>query len=92
LSASTTSERQLRVTTLRGVSDKSRLLWQSIRRRNTAPRLLLDVARLREVLASLDDSVLYKEDLTIDTSRHSPDDAAFVIKAHLEHWDRGVGG
>ena len=53
---------------------------------------LLDVARLRELLESHDNSVLYKDDLTIDTSRLSPDDAALAIKAHIEHCDRGVGG
>jgi hypothetical protein len=32
---------------------------------------LLDVMRLRELLASLDDSALYADDLIIDTSRYS---------------------
>jgi hypothetical protein len=44
---------------------------------------LLDVMRLRELLASLDDSTLYADDLTIDTSRYSADDAAFMIEAHI---------
>jgi hypothetical protein len=44
---------------------------------------LLDVARLRELLVSLDDSALHEDDLTIDTSQHSPDEAAFAIKVYL---------
>ena len=48
---------------------------------------LLDVARLRELLESLDDSVVYMDDLTIDTSRHSPDEAALAIMAHIERRD-----
>jgi hypothetical protein len=40
---------------------------------------LLDPARLREVVASLDETSLYPDDLFIDTSVASPDEAARVI-------------
>lgn len=40
---------------------------------------LLDPARLREVVASLDETSLYPDDLVIDTSVASPDEAARVI-------------
>jgi hypothetical protein len=43
---------------------------------------LLDVARLRELLSSLNDSVLYEDDLIIDTSRYSADEAALLVKAY----------
>jgi hypothetical protein len=44
---------------------------------------LVEVQRLRELLASLDDSVLYHDDLTIDTSRNSADEAALAISAYV---------
>jgi hypothetical protein len=44
---------------------------------------LLIVSRLRELLAALDDSPLYEDDLTIDTSQQSPDDAASFIAESL---------
>lgn len=44
---------------------------------------LLDVSRLRELLGTLDAAALYEDDLTIDTSRHSADEAALVIDAHV---------
>jgi hypothetical protein len=40
---------------------------------------LLDPARLREMVASLDETSLYPDDLVIDTSAVSPDEAAQVI-------------
>ena len=40
---------------------------------------LLDPARLREMVASLDDTSLYPDDLVIDTSVVGPDEAAQVI-------------
>jgi chloramphenicol 3-O-phosphotransferase len=42
---------------------------------------LLDVTRLRELLAELDQSPLHAGDLTIDTSTTTPDDAAARIAA-----------
>lgn len=44
---------------------------------------LLDVSRLRELLAALDDTPLYEDDLTIDTSQQAPDDAASFIAESL---------
>ena len=40
---------------------------------------LLDPARLREMVACLDETSLYPDDLVIDTSAVSPDEAAQVI-------------
>ncbi|HEV8064368.1 MAG TPA: hypothetical protein VGP46_06030 [Acidimicrobiales bacterium] len=40
---------------------------------------LLEVGRLRELLAALDESSLHEDDLTIDTSARSPDAAAQAI-------------
>jgi hypothetical protein len=40
---------------------------------------LLDAARLREMVASLDETSLYPDDLVMDTSVVSPDEAAQVI-------------
>jgi hypothetical protein len=40
---------------------------------------LTDASRLRELLSALDDSALYADDLIIDTSRHSADQAAITI-------------
>jgi chloramphenicol 3-O-phosphotransferase len=40
---------------------------------------LLDPARLQEMVASLDETSLYPDDLVIDTSAVSPDEAAQVI-------------
>jgi hypothetical protein len=44
---------------------------------------LTDTSRLRELLRALDDSALYDDDLTIDTSRHSPEEAAKTIAAYI---------
>lgn len=44
---------------------------------------LLDVARLRELLAVLDQSPLHADDLTIDTSTTTPDEAATAIAEAL---------
>jgi hypothetical protein len=44
---------------------------------------LLDVPRLRELLAVLDDAPLYADDLTIDTGQQSPEDAASFIAEYL---------
>jgi predicted kinase len=45
---------------------------------------LVDVARLRELLAGLDPSPLHPDDLTIDTGQLSPEDSARAIMAALE--------
>ena len=44
---------------------------------------LVDVVRLREMLAELDPSPLHPDDLTIDTGRLSPEDSALTIMAAL---------
>ena len=44
---------------------------------------LVDVVRLRELLAGLDASPLHPDDLTIDTGQLSPDEAARAIAAAL---------
>jgi hypothetical protein len=44
---------------------------------------LVDVSRLRELLGSFDDSSLYDDDLTVDTSQYSPDELASTINAHI---------
>jgi hypothetical protein len=44
---------------------------------------LVDVVRLRELLAGLDTSPLHPDDLTIDTGQLSPDEAARAIAAAL---------
>jgi hypothetical protein len=44
---------------------------------------LLDVVRLRELLAALDPSPLHPDDLTIDTAQMSPEEAARTITAAL---------
>jgi predicted kinase len=44
---------------------------------------LLDVARLRELLAELDPSPLHPDDLTIDTGQLSPEESARTIMAAL---------
>jgi predicted kinase len=44
---------------------------------------LLDVGRLRELLADLDASPLHPDDLTIDTGQLSPEEAARAIAAAL---------
>jgi predicted kinase len=44
---------------------------------------LLDVGRLRELLADLDPSALHQDDLTIDTGQLSPEEAAQAIAAAL---------
>jgi predicted kinase len=44
---------------------------------------LLDVVRLRELLAELDPSPLHPDDLTIDTGQLSPEESAHVIMAAL---------
>jgi hypothetical protein len=44
---------------------------------------LTDTSRLRELVGSLDDSSLYDNDLTVDTSQHSPEEAAMTIAAHI---------
>jgi hypothetical protein len=44
---------------------------------------LTDTSRLRELLRALDDSALYDDDLTVDTSRHSPEEAAKTIAAYI---------
>ena len=44
---------------------------------------LLDVVRLRELLAWLDDSSVYEDDLVIDTNHYSADEAASAITAHI---------
>jgi shikimate kinase len=44
---------------------------------------LLDPSRLRELLASLDDAALSEDDLTVDTSEHTPAEAASAMNAHL---------
>ncbi len=46
---------------------------------------LTDLSRLRELLSTLDDSALYVDDLSIDTSRHSADQAAITIAAFAGH-------
>ena len=43
---------------------------------------LVDVVRLRELLAELDPSPLHPDDLTIDTGKLSPEEAARVIMKH----------
>ena len=49
---------------------------------------LLDVIRLREILASHDDSALHEDDLTIDTSHISAEEAAWAIQAHVARLTR----
>jgi cytidylate kinase len=49
---------------------------------------LLDVEHLREMLAALDQSSLYPDDLVIDTSQVSPGEAAKIIAAALEPGSR----
>jgi hypothetical protein len=44
---------------------------------------LLDVVRLRELLAELDPSPLHPDDLTIDTEQLSPEESARAIMAAL---------
>ena len=44
---------------------------------------LVDVVRLREMLAELDPSPLHQDDLTIDTGQLSPEDSALTIMAAL---------
>jgi hypothetical protein len=44
---------------------------------------LVDVSRLRELLGSFDDSAVYDDDLTIDTSQYSADEVASTINAHI---------
>jgi predicted kinase len=44
---------------------------------------LLDVVRLRELLAELDSSPLHPDDLTIDTGQLSPEESARTIMAAL---------
>jgi hypothetical protein len=44
---------------------------------------LVDPLRLRELLESLDDSALHKDDLTIDTGQCTADEAAFIIHSHV---------
>jgi hypothetical protein len=46
---------------------------------------LVDPSRLRELLESLDDSALYEDDLTIDTSQCTAGEAAFMIHAQVGH-------
>jgi predicted kinase len=45
---------------------------------------LLDIARLREMVAGLDDTRLYPGDLSIDTSQVDPAEAARIIAEALE--------
>ena len=44
---------------------------------------LVDVVRLRELLAELDPSPLHPDDLTIDTGQLSPEESARTIMAAL---------
>jgi hypothetical protein len=44
---------------------------------------LVDVVRLRELLAELDPSPLHPDDLTIDTGQLCPEDSARTIMAAL---------
>jgi hypothetical protein len=44
---------------------------------------LVDVGRLRELLATHDPSPLHADDLTVDTAELTPDQAAHHIAAHL---------
>jgi hypothetical protein len=44
---------------------------------------LVDVVRLRELLADLDPSPLHPDDLAIDTARTSPEESARIIAAAL---------
>jgi len=48
---------------------------------------LLDVARLRELLAQLDPSPLHPDDLTIDPAQLSPEESAHVIMAAITPTD-----
>ena len=48
-----------------------------------AHQKLVDVARLRELLADFDASPLHADDLAIDTGRTSPDESARMIAAAL---------
>jgi hypothetical protein len=50
---------------------------------------LVDPLRLRELLGSLDESPLYEDDLTIDTSQCSANEAAFTISAYIGHGGTG---
>jgi predicted kinase len=45
---------------------------------------LVDVVRLRELLADFDASPLHPDDLAIDTARTSPEESARIIAAALE--------
>jgi predicted kinase len=49
---------------------------------------LLDVVRLRELLAELDPSPLHPDDLTIDTGQLNPDESARAILAVLDRPER----
>lgn len=49
---------------------------------------LVDVARLRDLLAELDQTSLYPGDLTIDTSQVAPEQAATIIFAALRPGSR----
>jgi hypothetical protein len=49
---------------------------------------LVDVARLRDMVAALDQTSLYPDDLTIDTSQVAADEAAQIICAVLKHQSR----
>ena len=51
---------------------------------------LVDVIRLRELLDSYDPSPLHPDDLTIDTSRLSPDEAAEMIAGTLREPSAGL--
>jgi hypothetical protein len=48
-----------------------------------AHKKLVDVVRLRELLADFDPSPLHPDDLAIDTGRTSPDESARIIAAVL---------
>jgi hypothetical protein len=48
-----------------------------------AHRKLLDVHRLRQLLADLDPSPLHPDDLLVDTGSVSPDEAAHLIARHV---------
>jgi hypothetical protein len=43
---------------------------------------------LREILASHNDSALHEDDLTIDTSYFSSEEAAWAIQAHIARLTR----
>jgi hypothetical protein len=48
-----------------------------------AHRKLVDVVRLRELLADFDPSPLHPDDLAIDTGHTSPEESARIIAAAL---------